>query len=87
MAAACRTLASTLQNYTDAGVTGIGGAGQPSLSTINDAINAQAGSDSVVGNANDRDGADTRAEVQAIVDAYLGQLYHHWQRQQRRWLL
>jgi len=62
--------APTLQDYTDAGVTGIGGTGQPSLNTINDAINHQAGSDNVVGNSNDRAGADSVAKVQAIVDAY-----------------
>ena len=54
-------------DYAAAGVTGVTSA---NLAAINDAINAQAGADTTVGNANDRDAADTAAEVQAIVDAY-----------------
>lgn len=60
-------IAPTVADYAAAGVTGVNDA---NLAAINSAINAQAGSDNIVGNANDRDAADTAAEVQAIVDAY-----------------
>ena len=53
--------APTAQDYQWAGVTGIGGAGQPTVAMVNSAL-ATVG---VVGSE-----ADTAAEVQAIVNAY-----------------
>ncbi|MEK7346625.1 MAG: hypothetical protein AAB176_13145, partial [Pseudomonadota bacterium] len=64
-------IAPTIQDYLDAGVSDVtSGFAGANLAAINDAINNQAGSDSILGNANDREGANTAAEVQAIVDAY-----------------
>ncbi|WP_396189466.1 beta strand repeat-containing protein, partial [Flavobacterium sp.] len=59
--------APTTTDYAAAGVTGVTNA---NLAAVNDAINSQTGSDSTLGNADDRAGADTAAEVQAIVNAY-----------------
>ena len=59
--------APAVSDYTQVGVVGVTAG---NLAAINSAINAQAGADSIVGNANDRDGADTAAEVQTIVSAY-----------------
>lgn len=60
-------VAPAVADYAAAGVNGVTDA---NLAAINSAINAQAGSDTAVGNANDREAADTVAEVQAIVNAY-----------------
>ena len=51
----------TAQNYTTIGVTGIGGAGQPTLEMVNSALKTTG-----ITSAN----VDTAAKVQAIVDAY-----------------
>ncbi len=56
--------------YTDYAAAGVIGVDATNVAAINSAINAQAGADTTVGNANDRDGADTAAKVQTIVDAY-----------------
>jgi hypothetical protein len=61
------TTAPTHSDYAAAGVAGV----TPSnLSAINDAINNQKGPDATLGNANDKEAADTTAKVQAIVNAY-----------------
>ena len=59
-----------LQDFVDAGITGVTGTTSGNLAAIVDAINNQKGSDTTLGNANDRAGADTAVKVQAIVDAY-----------------
>jgi hypothetical protein len=56
-----------LQDYIDAGVTGIGSS---NIAAINAAINAQGGTDSTPGNTDDSAAVDTPAKLQTIVDAY-----------------
>jgi hypothetical protein len=59
--------APSLQDYIDAGVSGVT---DTNLVAINSAINAQNGADNQIGTVDDRNDADSAAKVQAIVNAY-----------------
>jgi len=62
--------AESAPSKTDYSTAGVSDVSDTNLSAINTAIKAQRGADNTDGNTDDRNAADTAAEVQAIVSAY-----------------
>ena len=75
------TAKSVIETYAKDGITapqtsdyvqyGVTKVDDSNVAAINSAIDAQMGSDTILGNDNDSDSVDTTPKVQAIVDAYL----------------